>query len=132
MKMYGILGAYSNIFLDIVCNTYLTGSTFYMDEKIWRPIITKTPFIVHGPRNFIKNFRKMGFQTFDQWWDEGYSEDHADYQTRAILNIIDQLSRYSLTDIRDFYREMQPVLDHNYEIFMSMDQSIFKKDFISE
>jgi hypothetical protein len=130
MKMYGILGAYSNIFLDIVCNTYLIGSTFYMDEKIWRPIITKTPFIVHGPRNFIKNFRKMGFQTFDQWWDEGYSEDHADCQTRAILNIIDQLSKYSVKDIKNLYREMQPVLDHNYEIFMSMDQSIFQKDFI--
>lgn len=129
MKMYGILGAYSDIFVDIVCNTYVTGSTFYMDEKIWRPIITRTPFIVHGPQNFIKNFRKMGFQTFDRWWDEGYSEDSPDCQVRAIIDIIDRLAEYSPRDILDLYEEMKPVLEHNYNIFMSMDQSIFQQDF---
>lgn len=129
MKMYGILGAYRDIFVDIVCNTYVTGSTFYMDEKIWRPIITKTPFIVHGSRNFIKNFRKLGFQTFDKWWDEGYSEDDADCQVRAILDIINQLSRYSLSELENLYQEMMPVLEHNYNVFMSMDHTIFQKNF---
>jgi hypothetical protein len=128
-KMYEILDAYSDIFLDIVCNTYISGNTFYMDEKIWRPIITKTPFIVHGPKNFIKNFRKLGFKTFDQWWDEGFSEDHADDQTRSIINIIDQISKYSLEDLQKIYHDMKPTLDYNYDLFRSITPAFFKKEF---
>lgn len=129
MKMYGILGAYADVFLDIVCNTYVDGHTFYLDEKIWRPIITKTPFIVHGPRNFIQNFKKLGFKTFDCWWDEGYSEDSAECQTQAILNIIENISKYSLTELKCLYQEMQPILDHNYSLFLSLDNSFFIKAF---
>lgn len=129
MKMYGILGAYADIFLDIVCNTYISGQTFYVDEKLWRPIITKTPFIVHGPRDFIRNFKKLGFRTFDRWWDEGYSEDSAECQTQAILDIIDRISTYSITDLKNLYDEMRPILNHNYDIFLSLQRSSFLIDF---
>jgi hypothetical protein len=124
-KMYGILPAYNEIFVDIVCNTFVTGHTFYMDEKLWRPIITKTPFIVHGPQNFIINLRKLGFKTFDRWWGEGFSEDSNECQVRAILKIIDQLSELSHKDLVDMYHDMKPVLDHNLEVFMSLESNHF-------
>jgi hypothetical protein len=130
-NMYGILPAYQDIFLDIVCNTFVSGHTFYMDEKLWRPIITKTPFIVHGPKNFIINLKKMGFQTFDRWWDEGFSEDSNECQVRAILNIVDEFSKYSHKDLADMYQEMQPVLDHNLKLFKSLCNANFlRKDYI--
>jgi hypothetical protein len=129
MKMYGILDAYRDIFLDIVCNTYIQGTTFYMDEKLWRPIITKTPFIVHGPRNFIKNFRKLGFKTFDNWWDEGYSEDHADCQVRSIISIVDRLSTLSMTELQEMYESMIPTLNHNLEVFMNLRSETFFKEY---
>jgi hypothetical protein len=129
MKMYGILEAYRDIFLDIVCNTYVRGTTFYMDEKLWRPIITKTPFIVHGSKNFIKNFRKLGFKTFDAWWDEGFSEDYADCQTKSIIATIDRLATLSLGEIQDMYNDMLPTLNHNLEVFMNLKQEKFFKEY---
>jgi hypothetical protein len=130
-KMYGILPAYQEIFLDIVCNTYVMGHNFYMDEKLWRPIITRTPFIVHGPQNFIINLRKLGFKTFDNWWDEGFSEDSNECQVHAIIQIIDQLSKLSHQDLACMYQEMKPVLDHNLEVFMSLDfASFFDKEYL--
>ena len=39
-----------------------------------------TPFIVQGSQWFLHRLRDMGFQTFDRWWDEGYSEDPANHQ----------------------------------------------------
>jgi len=125
IKMYGILGAYEDIFVDIVCNTYITGNTFYLDEKLWRPIMTQTPFIVHGPRNFIKNLQALGFKTFDSWWDEGYSEDPPDCQVFAILKIIDQLSNYSAAELAVLYQEMQPVLEHNLQVFKKLNRNSF-------
>lgn len=120
MKMYGILDAYEHVFLDIVNNTNITGRTFYMDEKIWRPIISKTPFLVHGSKNFIKNLRELGFKTFDKWWDEGYSEDPPDCQTVAMIDIIDQLSTLPIDKIEKMYDDMQNVLEHNLKTFLSL------------
>lgn len=130
MKMYGIIGAYSNIFVDIVCNTYITGNTFYIDEKLWRPIITRTPFIVHGPVNFIKNLRQLGFKTFDQWWDEGFSEDPPDVQVVEIIKIIDKIAQWDLNCINTVYDQMKSVLDHNYNRFMELNDKEFNKRFL--
>lgn len=126
MKMYGILDAYPDVFLDIVCNTYINGKTFYLDEKLWRPIITKTPFMVHGSRDFIKNFKKLGFKTFNTWWDEGYSEDPPDCQVRAMIDNIDAISKYSVDELAQIYHDMQSILDHNLEVFMGLEEKSFE------
>lgn len=125
-KMYGISLAYPSIFVDIVAHTFYSGNTFYLDEKLWRPIITKTPFIVQGSQNFMHNLKKLGFQTFDRWWSEGYSEDHEDHQPREILSIIEDLSKLSVTDLSTMYKEMKPVLDHNYNTFLKLNSASFE------
>jgi hypothetical protein len=100
-----------------------------MDEKLWRPIITKTPFIVHSSQNFIKNFQKLGFKTFNSWWSEGYSEDPPDYQVGEILKIVDRLAKLDTTQLAIMYDEMKPVLDHNYNLFLELNSSSFFKEF---
>lgn len=111
---------YPNFFAEIVSLTYWSGETFYIDEKIWRPILMKTPFIVQGPQNFIKRLRALGFKTFSTWWDEGYSEDPADCQPGAITEIMKQLSQYSIKDLAAMNKDMQPTLEHNYNLMMSL------------
>jgi len=105
---------YPNFFVELVCLTYFSGKVFYVDEKMWRPILMKTPFMVQGPANLIKNFHKLGFKTFHQWWDEGYSEDPVNCQVPAIINNIQQLSTLSIQELATMYQEMMPVLEHNY------------------
>jgi hypothetical protein len=128
-KVYDILTQYQKIFVDIVNLPYFSGNTFYLDEKIWRPILTKTPFIVQGPQNFIKNLKKLGFQTFDRWWNEGYSEDPPDYQVGLIIENIQMISNWDIQKLSTVYNEMKPILDHNYNVFMSLNQHTFKKAF---
>ena len=81
---------------------------------------TKTPFMVHGPKNFILNLRKLGFKTFDRWWDEGYSEDYTDGQVVHMIRNIDYLAGLSTKQLSAMYEEMKPVLDHNHEVFMKL------------
>lgn len=132
MKMYGIQDAYKDIFVDIVTNTYVSGNTFYLDEKMWRPILSKTPFIVHGPKHFIQNFQRLGFETFSNWWDEGYSEDPTDFQVGSIKHIIDKISKYTIQDLQQIYTEMQPVLEHNYQHFFTLkDKTMRNPDYIT-
>ncbi len=111
-----ITRVYPSFFVEIVNLTYWSGNTFYIDEKIWRPILMRTPFVVHGPQNFLPRLRALGFRTFDQWWDEGYSEDPADYQLSQIVQIIDQIGNRSVEQLESMYTDMQPTLEHNYQL----------------
>ena len=114
---------YPDFFVEIVNLTYWSGNTFYIDEKIWRPMLMRTPFVVHGPQNFIKRLRALGFQTFDAWWDEGYSEDPPDCQLPAIAHIIDQLAARDLDTVRNMYAQMQPIVEHNYQLLKRIGKS---------
>jgi len=131
-NVYDILDYYPNIFVDIVNQTYFSGNTFYLDDKFWRSVITKTPFIVQGPANFLINLRRLGFQTFDRWWDEGFSEDPSDVQAVEIIKIIDEIAQWDLSRIVNTYDQMKPVLDHNYKRFMELNNKEFKRIFLHD
>jgi hypothetical protein len=128
-KVYDILGYYNDIFVDIVNQTYFTGNTFFLDDKFWRSVVTKTPFIVQGPQNFLSNLKRLGFKTFDSWWDEGYSEDPPDYQVQEIIKVVDTIAHWDTDKLRTTYNEMKPVLDHNYTTFMNLTAQDFKRAF---
>ncbi len=125
-----ITKVYPNFFVEIACITYFSGKTFYVDEKIWRPILMKTPFMVQGSAGFIHNLRRLGFKTFDRWWDEGYSEDPCNCQVSGITNNIKQLSQLSTAELQSMYQEMQSVLEHNYNQLQTMTQENFNKVFV--
>jgi len=116
---FNISTIYPNFFVEIVCETYCLGKTFYPTEKIWRPLICRTPFIVQGPVNFLSNLKKLGFQTFSDYWDESYDEDGF-YGIKTIKKNIERLSNLSIAELTKMYNSMQPILDNNFNVFMSM------------
>lgn len=128
---FDLSNQYQNFFVEIVCESFLSGNTFYPTEKTWRSIICHTPFIMLGPKNFLSNLKKLGFMTFDQWWDESYDEDaDLDNGRIAIRNIqdtIDRLSTMNVNELEAMYIDMQPILSHNHETFLNLKPNDFKK-----
>jgi|TARA_R110000787_G_scaffold257255_1_gene362463 hypothetical protein len=125
------LTRYCNFLVEIVCETCYNGNTFFPTEKTWRPMLLETPFIVQGPQWYLHRLRDMGFQTFDRWWDEGYSEDPANWQNTEIKKVIDYVGKLSIEQLKKMYNEMQPTLKHNKKRFLeltSKDFEIFKND----
>lgn len=114
---------YENFFVEIVCETYFTGETFFPTEKTWRPILLKTPFIVQGPKNYLKNLRDMGFRTFSDWWSEGYDEDDPGTSWIEITKLVDELSKKSQQELHLMLDQMKDVLDHNRERFFEIYKS---------
>lgn len=125
-----ILKLYPKFFVEIVNLTFFSGTTFYVDEKIWRPMLALTPFMVQGPANLIKNLRRIGFKTFHQWWDEGYSEDPDDCQVVCMLDNVNRISRLSIWELQAMYMDMMPTLEHNRNLLLSLTkeqvESVFK------
>jgi len=120
---------YHKFFLEVVNLTYFSGTTFYIDEKIWRPMIMKTPMLIQGPQNYIVNLRKLGFKTFDRWWDEGYSEDPSSCQNNGIIANLIRLAKLSVTELEQMYSDMMPVLDHNFDLLNTLTTQQIEKQF---
>ena len=105
---------YPNFFVEICCETYFSGKTFFPTEKTWRAIANRTPFIIQGPQNYLAHLKELGFQTFSRWWSEGYDEDPSSWQVQEIKQVIDQLASRSIDELDKMYADMTEVLEHNY------------------
>ena len=84
-------------------------------EKEAKPIITKRPFIIIGTMHHLKGFRSLGFKTFSPVIDESYdNEPDGDKRFRMILDSMHQLTKM---DPKEVYKELEPILQHNYDHF---------------
>lgn len=122
---FNIAKKYHEFLIEIVCETYTSGNSFYPTEKTWRPIVCKTPMIIQGPINFLKNLKKLGFKTFSQYWDESYDEDGQILGTKRILNNINRLSKMDSIQLQMMYTDMTPILNHNYNLMMELQPESF-------
>ena len=124
---------YRTIFCDIVTETFFSGRVFFFTEKLMRAIGNRRPFLLQGSQWALRNLKKLGFKTFDRWWDEGYDEDPWDYKYQALKQNIDQIGSASAIEIAKWYEEMQPVLDHNYHTLTNLtNKTITETEFYYE
>lgn len=105
-------------FVYVVTETCYWERKKHLTEKIFKPIVSKMPFILVGPAYNLEYLRSYGFKTFGQWFDESYDtiEDPI-LRMDAITSLLTQISNYSLTELEDMLKEMTPVLEHNYKLF---------------
>ena len=85
--------------------------------------------MVQGPAGLITNLQRLGFQTFDRWWDEGYSEDPDGCHVPAMIENIKRLSRLRISDLASMYHDMASVLDHNWHRLLELKENDFVKVF---
>ena len=111
---------YSNIFAELVCETYFSGFTFFPTEKTFRPIQQLTPFIIFGPQGFLTNLHRSGFKTFSKYWDEGYDEYVGVERILKIRQIISQLFEIDQSTLQEMYADMRPILEHNKNRFLEL------------
>jgi hypothetical protein len=116
-----ILKFYNDFFIDMVAETYTNGLTFSPTEKTIRPMYALTPFVIFGPQGFLSNLKsRYGFKTFEQWWDESY-DDYQNYERiTKIYKVIDYLDSLSMSDREAMYKDMQPILLHNYQTLIDI------------
>jgi hypothetical protein len=115
-----LVNFYHDIFVDIVTEPNIMGQNFLTTEKLWRCIIARRPFIVLGTGSYLHNLRKLGFQTFGQWWSEDYDGQIGQTRIGMMLGIINEIAQWEKEKLAAVLKEMQPTLEHNYDIFMQL------------
>ena len=126
-----LLQYYHSIFVDIVVEPNISGTCFLCTEKIWRPIIARRPFIVMSNFNYLYNFKKLGFKTFNEFWDESYDGFAEEDRVRAIQQVLEEIALWDINKLHATLLEMSNILEHNYQTFLSLDHATINVAFSS-
>jgi hypothetical protein len=94
---------------EALCSDHDT--SFDLSEKTTKPIMMKHPFMMLANKDFLKNLRNLGFQTFHEHLDESYdNESLVDRRIEIIIkNLIDLKGR-----THNLYEETKEIRDHNH------------------
>jgi hypothetical protein len=99
----------------IVTETVFYHDKLHLTEKIFKPIVAQRPFMLAAAPGNLAYLKSYGFQTFDRWIDESYDTiTDPDQRLQAIVDQTQRLCAMSDKDLREMHREMQPVLEHNF------------------
>ena len=107
-------------FVYIVTETCYWEHKCHLTEKIFKPIISRMPFILVGPAFNLEYLKSYGFKTFDKWWNEDYDciTDPIE-RMESIGKLIESICSRSESELELMLVEMREVLEHNYNLFYS-------------
>jgi len=106
---------FENSFLWIASETKKTHTGVYITEKTWKAIAYGSPFCINGDLGSLQYLKKIGFKTFDKFWDESYDRDDDIVKIKKITNIIEHICNKNLQELNELYVEMLPILKYNQE-----------------
>ena len=104
---------YTRFNVELVCETYTLGETFFPTEKTIRPIVGNRPFIVYGPANYLNNLRQRGFRTFESLWDESYDALEGLQRWQSITILVNELLHLPDHQWQDIVKQSVEITQHN-------------------
>ena len=108
--------------VHLISETYAEGTQPFFTEKTFLSIVNKSIFLTLGQPNYYSVLNKsFGFKNFNCF---DYSFDHEPDLLKRIESIVDQikkLSHLSDSDKMELYHSNKPILDWNFNHFISGD-----------
>jgi len=110
-------------FLTIVSETQYEIDTTYISEKMVKPIMNLQPFIVMSTPKFLQFLKDNGFKTFDGFINKSYdTQDNHEQRFEMIFNELDKFRSKSFDELKDWWREILPILEHNQNRLIEIGQ----------
>ena len=105
-------------FVFLVTETCYFQTKTHLTEKIFKPIVLRMPFLLLGCSHNLEYLRGYGFRTFSDFWDESYdSIEDPVLRLQAVTKILKDLSAMSAEEQKSMLLAMEPILEHNYQLF---------------
>jgi hypothetical protein len=110
---------YNNSYYSIVAETMVSNDHSHFTEKTAKPIVAKRLFVMFSGQYFLKNLRRLGFQTFDGVIDESY--DNIADDTERFTAAWNQVERLCQLDPVWVLSQIEHILNHNQQHFLATD-----------
>lgn len=114
-----LIPEYNKTFCSIVPETFFStdgvcNEATFITEKTEKCFAVGHPFIIVSTPYFLENLKRLGFRTFDKWWDEGYDEElDPNQRMHSVYEAIHYVQSWSEEKCQQVYKEMIPTLLHN-------------------
>jgi hypothetical protein len=126
---------YKETWFTLVSETVFETPASFRTEKFYKPVLAGHPFIVCANRDFYKDLKHLGFQTYGQWIDESF--DSIDDGQERIQRLVQEVSWLTQQDLPKFWEETKETrlynLRHAFAIHSSQQQTFTQqlKDFVN-
>ena len=105
---------YKKTFFSIVVETLFHGNTIFLDEKIWKAIEARHPFVFVGNYHGLKKLKELGYKTFHPHINEEYDDIKGPGDRMfKIVKEIKRLTSLSFSEWESLLKTIDPVLDYN-------------------
>jgi hypothetical protein len=111
---------YEETYFTIVGETNAEAQYLFITEKTLKPIMNLHPFFIVGNPYTIKYLKKLGFNTFSDFWDESYDEQpNFKLRCEMIVTEVKKLCEKSDTEMLELLKNMEDILHHNKKLLHS-------------
>jgi len=108
---------YLNTFCSIVYEALWSEKVVFPTEKLNKCLMVGHPFIMVSTPRYLANIKKIGFKTFDRWWDESYDDEMDDNERfKKLQKVVIGINEWSIEKCERIYQEMIPTLLHNQNL----------------
>ena len=119
-------------FWHVVTETVFYYDKLHLTEKIFKPIVSKQPFMLLAAPGNLAYLKSYGFKTFDSVIDESY-DSIQDYDLRTEA-VVDQLHWYcNLTpgEKTDIIQQLESIIQHNFDHFYGEFRHIITRELLA-
>ena len=119
-------------FWHIVTETVFYYDKLHLTEKIFKPIVSKQPFMLLAAPGNLAYLKSYGFKTFDSVIDESY--DNIQDNDDRIDAVVKQLNWYcnlSDSDKLDVMKKLEPIIEYNFHHFYGEFKNIIVNELIT-
>jgi len=118
---------YNQTAYSIIAETHDDNRYSFFTEKTFRPMLARRLFVVFSGWKYLKNLRKLGFQTFDNVIDESYDQIYNDEERWAAA--FEQVTRLCNLDQIEVLEKISARVEYNYNLVMDTKwQSIYLQE----
>lgn len=115
----------------IVTETVFYYDKLHLTEKIFKPIVSKQPFMLIAAPGNLAYLRSYGFKTFDGIIDESYDNiKDNDARIDAVVNQLNWYCNLSASEKQEIIERLAPIVEYNFHHFYGEFKHIITRELL--
>jgi hypothetical protein len=121
----------NDAFWHVVTETVFYYNKLHLTEKIFKPIVSKQPFMLLAAPGNLAYLKSYGFKTFDSVIDESYDliQDN-DLRTQAVVNQLHWYCTLTPGEKTNIIQQLEPIIDYNFHHFYGEFRHIITRELL--
>ena len=118
-------------FWHVVTETVFYYDKLHLTEKVFKPIVSKQPFMLLAAPGNLAYLKSYGFKTFDSVIDESYDtiQDN-DRRTEAVVEQLHWYCNLAPGEKINIIQQLEPIIDYNFHHFYGEFRQIIAKELL--